>query len=130
MTVTTRSTRPWPAGSRRPRAARVHTLVVNGCECEPYLTCDHRVMVEESAYLIAGIRYAMRATGAGRTVIGIEDNKPDAVPALRAAIPTGEQIFVEDVPTKYPQGAEKMLIMALFGVEVPSGKLPLSLGMV
>jgi len=113
-----------------PEGAKVHTLVVNGCECEPYLTCDHRLMVEHAPDLIAGIRYAMRATGAGRTVIGIEDNKPDAVHALRAAIPAGEQIFVEDVPTKYPQGAEKMLIMALFGVEVPSGKLPLSLGMV
>jgi Na+-translocating ferredoxin:NAD+ oxidoreductase subunit C len=113
-----------------PDGAKVHTLVVNGCECEPYLTCDHRVMVEHAADLIAGIRYAMRATGVERTVIGIEDNKMDAVAALRAAIPAGEPIFVEDVPTKYPQGAEKMLIMALFGVEVPAGKLPLSLGMV
>ncbi len=113
-----------------PEGAKVDTLVVNGCECEPYLTCDHRVMVEHAADLMAGIRYAMQATGARRTVIGIEDNKMDAVAVLRAAVPAGEQIFVEDVPTKYPQGAEKMLIMALFGVEVPSGKLPLSLGMV
>ncbi|MBI4986451.1 MAG: electron transport complex subunit RsxC, partial [Rhodocyclales bacterium] len=62
-----------------PEGAKVHTLVVNGCECEPYLTCDHRLMVEHAPDLIGGIRYAMRATGAGRTVIGIEDNKPDAV---------------------------------------------------
>jgi electron transport complex protein RnfC len=113
-----------------PDGAKVHTLVVNGCECEPYLTCDHRVMVEHARDLMQGIRHAMRAVGAERTVIGIEDNKMDAVHALRAAVPAGQAIFVEDVPTKYPQGAEKMLIMALFGVEVPSGKLPLSLGMV
>ncbi|MBU0753056.1 MAG: electron transport complex subunit RsxC [Gammaproteobacteria bacterium] len=118
-----------------PKQAKVHTLVVNGCECEPYLTCDHRVMVEEADYLIQGIRYAMRATGAVRAIVGIEDNKPDARAAIRDAVgragklPEGE-IFAELVPTKYPQGSEKMLIMALFGVEVPSGALPLSMGMV
>jgi len=117
-----------------PKDARVHTLVVNGCECEPYLTCDHRVMVEQADDLIAGIRLAMRATGAVRTVIGIEDNKMSAVYAIRDALEKHkippEEIAVEDVPTKYPQGAEKMLIMALFGVEVPSGGLPLNFGMV
>lgn len=119
-----------------PKQAKVHTLVVNGCECEPYLTCDHRVMVEEADPLIVGIRYAMRATGAVRTIVGVEDNKPDAVDAIQAAIDrarsatTEGEIFVEAVPTKYPQGSEKMLIMALFGVEVPSGGLPVQLGMV
>ncbi|WP_126447272.1 electron transport complex subunit RsxC [Sulfuricystis multivorans] len=118
-----------------PQQAKVHTLVVNGCECEPYLTCDHRVMVEQSDDLIRGIRYAMRATGARRAIVGIEDNKPDACDAVRAAIaragtlPEGE-IHAEMVPTKYPQGSEKMLIMALFGVEIPAGGLPVSLGMV
>ncbi len=119
-----------------PKQAKVHTLVVNGCECEPYLTCDHRVMVEEADPLVVGIRYAMRATGAVRTIVGVEDNKPDAVDAIQAAIDraraatTEGEIFVEAVPTKYPQGSEKMLIMALFGVEVPSGGLPVQLGMV
>ena len=119
-----------------PKQAKVHTLVVNGCECEPYLTCDHRVMVEEADPLIVGIRYAMRATGAVRTIVGVEDNKPDAVAAIQGAIErarattTEGEIFVEAVPTKYPQGSEKMLIMALFGVEVPSGGLPVQLGMV
>lgn len=118
-----------------PKQARVHTLVVNGCECEPYLTCDHRVMVEEADDLVVGIRYAMRITGARRAIVGIEDNKPDAVEAVRAAIeragtvPEGE-LFVEKVPTKYPQGSEKMLIMALFGVEIPSGTLPIAMNMV
>jgi electron transport complex protein RnfC len=113
-----------------PEGAAVHTLLINGCECEPYLTCDHRVMVEHADDLIAGIRYGMRAVGAERAIVGIEDNKPDAVAAIRRAAPAGSNIFAEEVPTKYPQGSEKMLIMALFGVEVPSGKLPLSLGMV
>ncbi|NWG30315.1 MAG: electron transport complex subunit RsxC [Rhodocyclaceae bacterium] len=118
-----------------PSQAKVHTLVVNGCECEPYLTCDHRVMVEQADDLVEGIRYAMRATGAQRAIVGIEDNKPDAADAIRAALarrgplPEGE-IHAELVPTKYPQGSEKMLIMALFGVEIPAGGLPVSLGMV
>jgi electron transport complex protein RnfC len=118
-----------------PKQAKVHTLVVNGCECEPYLTCDHRVMVEQADDLLIGIRYAMRATSAVRAIVGVEDNKPDAVAAIRAAIsragtvPEGE-IHAELVPTKYPQGSEKMLIMALFGVEIPAGGLPVSLGMV
>jgi electron transport complex protein RnfC len=117
-----------------PGDAKVHTLVVNGCECEPYLTCDHRIMVEEAEHLVLGIRYAMRATGAVRAIVAIEDNKPDALEAVEAAIararaPEGA-IHAEAVPTKYPQGAEKMLIMALFGTEIASGALPVSLGMV
>jgi electron transport complex protein RnfC len=118
-----------------PKQAKVHTLVVNGCECEPYLTCDHRVMIEQADDMVAGIRYAMRATGAVRAIVGIEDNKRDARDAVEAAIkragtvPEGE-IHAEMVPTKYPQGSEKMLLMALFGVEIPSGSLPVSLGMV
>jgi electron transport complex protein RnfC len=121
-----------------PKQAKVHTLVVNGCECEPYLTCDLRIMIEHADDLIVGTRYAMRATGAVRAIIGVEDNKPDAVATLRQAIagarsggafPEGE-IHVEAVPTKYPQGSEKMLIMALFGAEMPAGGLPIALGMV
>ena len=82
--------------------------------------------------LMDGIRYAMRATGAVRAIVGVEDNKPDAVRAIQAAIDAigAKDIFVEAVPTKYPQGSEKMLLMALFGVEIPSGALPVSLGMV
>jgi electron transport complex protein RnfC len=117
-----------------PKQAHVHTLVVNGCECEPYLTCDHRVMVEEADDLVRGIRYAMRVTGAVRAIVGIEDNKPEAVEAVEAAIARSDapegMIHAEAVPTKYPQGSEKMLLMALFGVEIPSGQLPVSMGMV
>lgn len=117
-----------------PEGTKIHTLVINGCECEPYLTCDHRLMVEEADSLIVGIRYAMRATGAERAVVGVENNKMSAVRAIREALARQKvapsEIAVEDVPTKYPQGAEKMLIMAMFGVEVPSGGLPLDLGIV
>ncbi|MBP6764834.1 MAG: electron transport complex subunit RsxC [Rubrivivax sp.] len=123
---------PTHAKLKVPKQAQVHTLVVNGCECEPYLTCDHRVMLEEAPALITGVRLAMRATGAVRSIIGVEDNKLDAVAAIQAAIDAvaAEDIFVEAVPTKYPQGSEKMLLMSLFGVEIPSGQLPVSLGMV
>jgi Na+-translocating ferredoxin:NAD+ oxidoreductase subunit C len=117
-----------------PKQAHVHTLVVNGCECEPYLTCDHRVMVEEADDLVRGIRYAMRATGAVRAIVGIEDNKPEAVAAVDEAIARANvsegAVHAEAVPTKYPQGSEKMLLMALFGVEIASGQLPVSMGMV
>jgi electron transport complex protein RnfC len=113
-----------------PPGAKVHTLVVNGCECEPYLTCDHRVMVEHAEDLVRGTRYAMRAAGVEKAVIGIEDNKLDAVEAIRRVLPADGSITVEDVPTKYPQGAEKMLIMSLFGIEVAPGQLPSSVGLV
>ena len=117
-----------------PKQAEVHTLLVNGCECEPYLTCDHRLMLENPNDLLLGIRYAMKASGAVRAIIGIEDNKADAVDIVQKAIAqmnlSDAEILCEMVPTKYPQGSEKMLIMALFGVELASGDLPISLGMV
>ena len=119
-----------------PKQAKAHTLVVNGCECEPYLTCDHRLMVEHADDLIAGIHYGLRATGAVRAIIGVENNKPEAIKTIQAAIDRDKllrsehEIHVEAVPTKYPQGSEKMLLMALFGVEIAAGALPISLGMV
>ena len=113
-----------------PAEGGIHTLVVNGCECEPYLTCDHRMMVELADDLLTGMGYALRATGAQRAVIGIEDNKPDAVAALRARLPADGTMTVEAVATKYPQGAEKMLLRALLGVELPPGQRPSSLGVV
>ncbi|MEW5769884.1 MAG: electron transport complex subunit RsxC [Pseudomonadota bacterium] len=113
-----------------PNGRRIHTLVVNGCECEPYLTCDHRVMLERTADLVQGIRYAMRAVGAARAVIGIEDNKMDAVAAVRARLPADGSIGVVAVETKYPQGAEKMLIKSTLGLEVPPGGLPSEVGVV
>ncbi|WP_242523106.1 electron transport complex subunit RsxC [Thiocystis minor] len=111
-----------------PAGKAIETLVVNGCECEPYLTCDHRIMLEQTESLIRGIRIAMRATGAKRAIIGVEDNKLDAVAHLRARLPQHLPITAEAVQTKYPQGAEKMLIRSLLGLEVPAGHLTSDIG--
>lgn len=111
-----------------PEGKSIETLIINGCECEPYLTCDHRVMLEQTDKLLTGIRTIMRATGAKRAIIGVEDNKLDAVNAIRAKLPEEGAISCEAVETKYPQGAEKMLISSLLGKEVPSGGLPVDIG--
>lgn len=111
-----------------PQGKRVDTVIVNGCECEPYLTTDHRVMVEQPAAVLAGARIAMKAIGASRAIIGVEDNKPDAIGALRAAAARSSDIDVASIPTKYPQGAEKILIQVLLGRQVPSGGLPSDVG--
>lgn len=111
-----------------PEGQEVDTLMVNGCECEPYLTTDHRVMLEYSMDLFAGIRIAMKAVGAERAIVGIEDNKPDAIAGLREACPKDGTVTVGVMKTKYPQGAEKMMIKALLNREVPSGGYPSSVG--
>lgn len=113
-----------------PKDKPVHTLLVNGCECEPYLTCDHRVMLEYPEALIKGIHYALKATGAKKAIIGIEDNKENAAQAIKDALTDSDPIEVKLVETKYPQGSEKMLIQSLLGLEVPSGGLPGDLGVV
>lgn len=111
-----------------PKEHKVHTVLINGCECEPFLTTDHRVMLEYPADLVAGTRILMRALGAEHGIIGTEDNKPDAAEAIRAFLPADGSIEVRSVPTKYPQGAEKMLVKALMGLEIPSGNFPSSVG--
>lgn len=113
-----------------PKDKQVDTLIINGCECEPYLTCDHRMMLEYPEELLRGIRYAMRASGTTQAIIGIEDNKMDAVEVLRGKISKGSAIRVEAVETKYPQGSEKMLVKSLLDREVPSGGLPADVGVV
>lgn len=113
-----------------PREARLDTLLVNGCECEPFLTADHRVMVEHTAALMAGIRYAMHALGVHRALIGVEDDKPAALAAMAAQLPADRSIQCRVLPTRYPQGAEKMLIRSVLQREVPSGKLPADIGVV
>jgi electron transport complex protein RnfC len=110
---------PTHAKLRVPKEFPVDTLVVNGCECEPYLTSDHRIMVERAADLIAGVAISQKLLRAPRVVIGVEDNKPDAVAAIRAMLPDHGDVTVETVPTKYPQGAGEMLIKTLLGREVP-----------
>ncbi len=106
----------------------IDTMVVNGAECEPFLTCDHRVMVERTQDLLRGIRVAMKVSGAPRTVIGVEDNKPDAIAAICAALPADGSITVQALETKYPQGAEDTIIYALLGREIPAGQRPASIG--
>jgi electron transport complex protein RnfC len=113
-----------------PKDVEIDTIVINGCECEPYLTTDHRTMVEYPERVQLGIRLMMRCLGVDRAMIGIEKNKPDAIEALRATLPTDLDVTLHPLTVKYPQGAEKMLIKALLGREVPSGKLPLNVGVV
>lgn len=113
-----------------PRDASIETIIVNGAECEPYLTSDHRTMVEYPGRVLLGVRIMMRTLGVRRAVIGVERNKPDAIAALSAALPRDLDISVLPLTVKYPQGAEKMLIRAVTGREVPSGKLPASIGVV
>lgn len=108
----------------------VDTLIINGVECEPYLTTDHRVMLEQPGDIFMGIRYLLKVTGAERAIIGVEANKLDVVEALRPELPDDVPVSVEVVAVKYPQGAEKMLIRALLGREVPSGGLPSDVGVV
>lgn len=113
---------------RPPEDQPVDVLMVNGCECEPYLTSDHRVMLEHPEQVHLGIRIVLRALGISRAVIGIEANKPDAIEVMRDTAPDDLDVTVQALEVKYPQGAEKMLIKAVTGREVPSGKLPSSIG--
>ena len=110
---------------RVPEGARADTLVINGAECEPFLTTDHRVMLEQRDDVLTGIRYLLKATGAERALLAIEANKPDAARHLRAGLSADLPVTVEELRVKYPQGAEKMLISALLGRRVPSGGLPI-----
>lgn len=117
----------------RPPDSPVHTLLVNGAECEPYITADDRLMIEEADRIVMGMRIVMRLLSAARVVVGIEDNKPQAVAAMREAIARADlpgDVSVADVPAKYPMGAEKTLIKAILGLEVPEGGLPTDIGIV
>jgi electron transport complex protein RnfC len=113
-----------------PEGKHCDILMINGIECEPYLTTDHRVMLEQGEDIMMGIRYLMKATGAKKTIIGIEANKKDAAEHLAKMIPSDLPATVEVVPVKYPQGSEKMLITSVLGVEVPSGGLPIDVNTV
>lgn len=107
----------------------VDTLLVNGCECEPYLTADNRLMIEAAPPIISGALLAAQAAGAESIVVAIEDNKPEAIAAMREAA-EGTGIEVSSIPTKYPQGAEKQLVLVTLGRTVPRGGLPLDVGVV
>lgn len=113
-----------------PPDKKVDIIVVNGAECEPYITADHRLMLENPEDIILGLEALMKATGVKRAAIGIEDNKPDAIEAMEKARKGKEEIKVEALATKYPQGGEKQLINAITGRQVPSGGLPADVGVI
>jgi len=113
-----------------PKDARIDTIVVNGAECEPYLTTDHRSMVEYPDRVHFGVRIMMHALGVERAIIGVERNKPDAIAALERTRPSDLAVTVLPLTVKYPQGAEKMLIKAVLDREVPSGTLPSGVGVI
>lgn len=106
----------------------IDAIIINGAECEPYLTCDHRLMVERGEDLLKGLQAVMAAVKAPKGVIGIEDNKADAIEVLQNLLPADSNIEVVPLKVKYPQGAEKQLIKAVNNREVPSGSLPASVG--
>lgn len=108
-------------------ASSLETLVINAAECEPYITCDDMLMRERAAEVVQGITIAQYAMGARQVLIGIEDNKPQAIAAMRAAC-QGSGFEVVAVPTLYPSGSAKQLIKLLTGKEVPSGDLPTKIG--
>ena len=111
-----------------PEGITIKKLLINGAECEPYLTNDHRLMVERPEALIEGAEIMRQKLGAEETVIGIEKNKPDAIEIVSRHIPEGHPTRVAPLEVKYPQGAEKMMIRSVFGVEVPAGQLPRDVG--
>ena len=108
-----------------PEGKHARWLLINGCECEPYLTSDHRIMLEWADSIFLGVRVLARILGAEKSFIAVETNKWDAIKTLVSRIPADLACELVPLETKYPQGAEKMLIKAVLDQEVPSGKLPI-----
>ncbi|HHY38156.1 MAG TPA: electron transport complex subunit RsxC [Clostridia bacterium] len=111
-----------------PKDKKIDSYILNGAECEPYLTSDHRLMVERPREAIFGLKVLMYATGVKRGYVCIEDNKPEAIDAMKKAIGSDSNIKLVVLESKYPQGSEKHLIKAVLGREVPSGGLPFDVG--
>ena len=111
-----------------PKGERFDVLLINGAECEPYITSDYREMKENARGIMEGIMQVLEITGIPEAIIGIEDNKRDAIEDLIALDPAYDRIRVQALKTRYPQGAEKQLIYALTGRKVAPGKLPSSVG--
>lgn len=108
--------------------ATINTFIINAVECEPFITCDDRLMRERSVEIVAGIRIIQHLVKATECLIGIEDNKPEAILAMQQACKDDTHIEVISIPTIYPSGGEKQLINILTGKEVPSGSIPLDIG--
>ena len=113
-----------------PPGTKAEVLLINGVECEPYLTSDHQIMLEKADEVLVGISILMKALEVSKAVIGIENNKQDAIKLLRQKANEYEGISVCSLKVKYPQGGEKQLIKAVTGREVPSGALPIAVGAV
>ena len=112
-----------------PAGKKCDLLIINGVECEPFLTSDHRLMVEKGEEVIDGVSLLMKALNVERAMIGIEENKPDAIGCLERICNDRKGITVHSLKVKYPQGGEKQLIKSLTGREVPRGGLPIDVGM-
>jgi len=113
-----------------PQGKKAEVLIINGVECEPYLTADHRLMLEHGEEMLIGIQILMKALEVKKAIIGIENNKKDAFEHLQKLAPHFEGISVEPLKVQYPQGGEKQLIDAVYNRQVPSGKLPIEVGAV
>lgn len=113
-----------------PPEKKIDAVILNGAECEPYLTADHRIMVERAEDVVYGLKALLKALDVQKGYIGIEDNKLDAIEAVKKAVGNDANIEIYSLHTKYPQGAEKQLIYAVTGREVPSGGLPMDAGAV
>lgn len=109
--------------------SKIDTLIINGSECEPYITTDYRMMLDFPEKVLEGIGYIKTALRAENVLIGIEDNKPDAVASMRAAV-TDDSFDIVELKTKYPQGGEKQLIYAITKMTVPNGGLPSDVGVI
>ena len=110
--------------------SKIDYVIVNGAECEPYLTCDYRMMIEEPERLVGGLKVMLQLFENAKAVIGIENNKPKAIEELRALVKDEPKITVEPLRTKYPQGGERSLIYAVTGREINSSMLPADAGCV
>ena len=113
-----------------PQGAVAEVLIINAVECEPYLTADHRLLMERGQELKVGIKILMRALQVPRCVVGIEENKPDAIEHFSRLTQSDQDIVVQPLKVRYPQGGEKQLIKAAIGKELPSGALPIQVGAV
>ncbi len=113
-----------------PDGKKANYLLINGVECEPYLTADHRLMLEKGKEVLIGTRILMKGLGVEKAIVGIEKNKPDAIAHLTSLAKEFDNIEIQPLKVKYPQGGEKQLIKAALNREVPSGKLPIEVGCV
>lgn len=107
-----------------PKDSEIDTIIINGAECEPYLTCDHRLMLEKSEEIAEGLKILTFMFPKVKVYVGIEDNKKDAIEVMKKAVSGISNVEVAELKTKYPQGAEKQLIYSITKREVPTGKLP------